>query len=190
MNVGSDGKLTQQQWIDGLAAFDGWNERLIMAAFAYFGTPHSYLDVGSGTGSMVNLARRLGVDAWGVDVLARPDDWLLTRDLREPLDLARRFDFVTSIEVAEHIPVENDVTIADTIARHVAPGGTLVFTAAHPGQGGAGHVNCRPGEYWRRMFWDRGLGYQEADTHRLALVWMAIPHPMGHLMDNLQVFRR
>ena len=56
-----------EQWIEILAPHDVENERHAMAMFAVLGQPASYLDVGSGTGAMVNLARKLGVDAYGLD---------------------------------------------------------------------------------------------------------------------------
>lgn len=183
-------RADERRWLAGLAEFDAVNERLLLGALAYLGLPASYLDLGCGTGAMVTLARRLGVDAWGVDILPHAEPWLLRRDLRQPLDLGRTFELVSTIEVAEHIPVENDATFVETVARHVAPGGTLLFTAAHPGQGGDGHVNCRPGVYWRARLSEWGLSYSSDLTYGLMHLWTVIPHAMGHLMDNLQVFKK
>jgi SAM-dependent methyltransferase len=181
---------THDEWIDLLAPMDRWNERIVMASFALLGMPRSYLDIGSGTGAMVNLARRLGVDAWGVDQLDRTEYWLLARDLRAPLDQARNYELVTCIEVAEHIPVEHDATLCDSIARHVAPGGTLVFTAAHPGQGGEEHVNLRPAAYWRTMLHGRGLSFSDALSWQVAHIWQCTRTPQVWLVDNVQVFKR
>lgn len=177
-------------WIATLAPFDSWNERVIMALFALLGMPRTYLDVGSGTGSMVNLARKIGVEAFGLDNLPRPDAWLMRVDLRYPVNLGMQFDLVTSIEVAEHIPIEFDATFCDTVARHVAPSGLLVFTAAHPGQAGEDHVNCRPATYWRRMFYDRGLAYDEQRSLRVAHMWQCTQSPAYWLTANVQVFTK
>lgn len=182
--------MNAQDWITTLAPFDTWNERVIMAAFALLGKPRAYLDIGSGTGAMVNLARKIGIPALGVDALPRPDDWLKVQDLREPFDLGGVFDLVTCIEVAEHIPIENDATLCNSIARHVAPGGWLIFTAAHPGQGGEQHVNLRPAPYWRKMFYDRGLDYSMDVSLKLAHIWQCTETPQYWLIANCQVFRK
>ena len=178
------------RWIEELAPFDSWNERMIMTAFALFGLPSSYLDVGSGTGAMVNLARKIGVDAWGVDQIPRPDSWLVTGDLSQPLDLARQFALVTCLEIAEHIAPESEAVLCDTVVRHVASSGLLVWSAAHPGQNGTGHVNCRPANYWRTQMHDRDLTYQPEASARLALLWSVIPTPQFWLAANLQIFSR
>lgn len=176
----------ERKWIEELAPLDSWNERIIMGVFAAFGLPKTYLDIGSGTGAMVNLARRLGVEAVGIDQLKRDRDYLLQMDLTRPIDLGKRFDLITSIEVAEHIPQSADGLFCDTIAAHA--GGILVFSAAHPGQGGTDHLNCRPGPYWRTEFWNRGLRWNELMTFRLAHIWDLLRTPQYWLISNVQVF--
>ena len=180
--------LHPEKWISILAKFDRWNERHIMSLFSLFGTPSDYLDVGCGTGAMVNLARRLGVDAWGIDLIPRPERHFVVTDLRHPFGLGRQFRLVTSIEVGEHIPGSFDANYADTVAKHVADGGLLIFTSAHPGQGGDEHINDRPASYWRGMFHDRGLTYQPQLSIILALAWSLIGSPMYWLPANVQVF--
>jgi SAM-dependent methyltransferase len=180
----------EQRWINGLAPFDRDNERIIMATFAYLGQPSSYLDIGCGTGAMVNLARKLGVAAHGVDILPRPEGHFTEHDLATPLDLGYVFHLVTSLEVAEHIAPEASEVYCDTVVRHVAPDGILVFSAAHPGQAGDGHVAMRPSYEWRRLLDARGLGYDEVASYRLAMVWLAIRTAHEHLPCNVQVFRR
>ena len=182
--------MDAQQWIDTLAPFDRWNERVLLALFALIGIPETYLDVGSGTGAMVNLARKLGVQALGVDQLPRPDKWLVAHDLREPLDLGCVFHLVTSIEVAEHIAPERAEVFCDTLARHVAPGGLLVFTAAHPGQGGEEHVDLQPATYWRRLLNNRGFGFDEVLSLRISSIWQSLQTPQYWLPANVQAFAR
>jgi hypothetical protein len=52
---------------------------------AWMGLPQSYLDLGSGTGAMVNMARKMGVDAYGVDLINGPEHWFIAHNLTEPL---------------------------------------------------------------------------------------------------------
>jgi SAM-dependent methyltransferase len=189
-----DGR-TEESWIAELAPWDGWNERHAMALFALIGKVHDYLDVGCGTGAMVNLARKVGILAWGVDQLPRPEDYLFEHDLRQPFSLAEHtgnsvVDLVTCFEVAEHLPPEADNIICDTIANHVRQGGLLFFSAAHPGQGGHAHIGLRPNVHWHDKFYERGLTYIPDATHAIALIWRTIPSPLTWLYANVQVFKR
>lgn len=177
------------QWIEGLAAFDRDNETVILAIFAAFGVPKSYLDVGSGDGAMVNVAEKLGVEVNGLDQLPRPNHpKLLQVDLRKLTDLGSLYDLVTSIETAEHIEPEYANVFLDTITRHARH--RVVFTAAMPGQQGHGHVNLHDAYYWREKFYRRGFDYNEPDTLRLASMLAHAHHASHHIEANLQVFTR
>lgn len=185
-------ELTSEEtrWLNGLREFDVGNRLALLALFAGFGIPNSYLDVGCGSGAMVNLARALWVDAYGVDILPHDDSHFYKHDLNLPFDLKRQFDLVTSIEVVEHIRPESEGALSDTLVRHVAPGGRLVLTAAPPGQDGDGHVNCQPKKYWRDRMETRGLKYSEVDTRRLYALWHHTHWATHWCEDNLQVFQR
>jgi hypothetical protein len=43
----------------------------------------------------------------------------------------------------------------------------IVFTAAHPGQGGMGHVNEQPPEEWAAKFESVGMTFDREATNRL-----------------------
>lgn len=44
-------------------------------------------------------------------------------ELGAPVNLERRFDWVMSIEVGEHIPVESEDIFMDNVIRHACKGG-------------------------------------------------------------------
>ena len=184
--------LTAEKWLSGLAEFDGPNRLVLLCIFSVLGIPASYLDVGSGTGVMVNTARLLGVDGWGLDILPRPQfPHLVQHDLVLPYHFGREFDLITCIETAEHVELEGADNLVDTIALHAKLGaGRIVFTAAPPGQLGAHHVNCQGAEYWRAKFYERGAGYNETLTWRLCAALATLPIPMGWVAANMQVFIR
>jgi len=202
-----------------LAPFDGWNERAFCQIVAWMGQPRSYLDLGSGTGAMVNMARKMGTEAYGVDLINGPEHWFIAHDLTQPLHLDRtetgyraadwlsrswlgddvpRFDLITCLEVAEHLPPDAHETLVDTIARHLRPkptmevdSGLVVFSAAPPGQAGEHHVGCRPAREWRAMFHERGISYRDDLTRQLAHLFGYVTGPASHwLAANLQVFDR
>lgn len=182
--------MNTEEWVKILGATDSWNERHLMVLFSIFGIPDGYFDVGSGTGAMVNLARKIGVEAFGIDQLPRTEHWLYQRDLKQPFEIPyphkRSFDLVSCIEVAEHLPPEFDSTIVDTIVRHARK--WIVFTSAHPGQGGDDHVGTRPLPHWRKLFWDRGWTFDNVMTSRVSLGWLNIQTPHYWLPNNVQVF--
>jgi SAM-dependent methyltransferase len=169
-----------------LQPFDEYNVRALYSTYALFGTPSSHLDLGSGSGAVVKTARRLGVDAVGVDVIAEAPD--IAHDLTQPLDLHRGFTIVTCIEVAEHLPPEAAQTLCATIHRHLAPRGWLVFTSALPGQAGDHHQNLIPPFEWRGLMWEAGLVWVPEVTARLALLWTQTSGSLHHLPANLQAF--
>lgn len=122
----------------------------------------SILDVGCGVGAWLaewasaGIEDYLGVDGDYVDranLLVSPEHFR-AQDLKTPLDLGRRFDLVTSFEVAEHLPEAVADQFVAGLVRHAD---VVVFSAAIPGQGGVGHVNEQWQSYWARKFTDLGL---------------------------------
>lgn len=195
-----------------LAPFDGWNERAFCQVCAWMGIPASYLDLGSGTGAMVNCARKLGSAAYGVDLINGPEGHFITHDLSEPLRInrdggiqpgmpdfqAKHFDLITCLEVAEHLPLDSHETLVETIARHLRPkpnmddaSGFVIFSAAPPGQGGEHHIGCRPATHWRGMFYEHSISYRDDLTRQLAHLFGYVTGPASHwLAANLQIYDR
>ncbi len=181
-----------------LAPFDKINEGAFMALWATItlahGMPETYLDLGSGTGAMVNMARKIGIEAYGVDVINGPEDWFIHHDLTRPLEMERMtrgsamFDLITCLEVAEHLPKTAENVLVETISRHLNQGGILVFSAALPGQSGEHHVNLRPPWYWRDLCYEAGVSYRADYTGRLSHLWSLIAGPAMWLWANVQVF--
>ena len=192
-----------------LAPFDGWNERAFCQVVAWMGIPRTYLDLGSGTGAMVNCARKLSSDAYGVDLINGPEGHFIYHDLTRPLrlehgrhdnglpdHLAQQFDLITCLEVAEHLPLDAHETLVDTIARHLRAkpnmddeSGYVLFSAAPPGQHGEHHIGNRSAVEWRSMFYEVGLSYRDDYTRQLACLFGWVTGPASHwLAANLMVF--
>jgi SAM-dependent methyltransferase len=124
-------------------------------------SPRSMVDVGCGSGAWLAEAARLGVDDYlGVDgytpeeALRIPADRFLLRDLTEPLRIERRFDLVTCLEVAEHLPAAAADVLVSSLARL---GPAVLFSAAVPQQGGDRHLNEQWPDYWAELFAAHGL---------------------------------
>lgn len=123
-------------------------------------SPTSVVDVGCGTGLFLEEFEQRGVDTiLGLDgpatkAVFRPDGSNFHAvDLTGPVELNRRFDLALCLEVAEHLPVESADCLVKTLT-DLAP--LVLFSAAHPDQGGQGHVNERWPVYWYRRFAQHG----------------------------------
>jgi SAM-dependent methyltransferase len=169
--------------------------RFADAILAEFPTATSIADVGCGSGAYAaeflrrtlrtvacersprgrRYAQRQGLDCQFFD-LAVPD--VEIRGL--PVDLA------FSLEVAEHIPA----SLADAFVVFLTRASdTVALTAAPPGQGGQGHINEQPQEYWIAKFHQRGFQHDAAASGRIAEALRAAG-AARYLSANMMVFRR
>ncbi len=129
-------------------------------------SPSSVLDVGCGVGPWIQAWMQLGVnDVLGIDgpyvsaeQLLVPAHNYLAADLTKPLDLGRRFDLVSCLEVAEHLDAAHATTLLDSLTRH---GDVVLFSAAIPGQPGTHHVNCAWPSHWVELFGAKGWDVQD-----------------------------
>ncbi len=88
----------------------------------------------------------------------------MAADLAVPFSLGRRFDLAQCLEVAEHLPASRSASLVADLTAHAD---AILFSAAPPGQGGAGHINERPYAVWQALFAQHG--YVACDYLRPAL---------------------
>jgi 2-polyprenyl-3-methyl-5-hydroxy-6-metoxy-1,4-benzoquinol methylase len=160
--------------------------RCLQEVFNLLGVPNSMLDVGCGPGALIKYARSLGIDAVGFDICGGKG--VIQADLTEELDWRFPAELVVCWEVAEHLPEEAADVLVGTLVRLVAPGGRLVFTAAVPGQTGAGHINEQPLVYWREKLLSKGLSYSRVETMRVRAAWGLVAGRCQWYPNNVQVF--
>ncbi|XP_042865291.1 uncharacterized protein LOC122248930 isoform X2 [Penaeus japonicus] len=103
-------------------------------------------------------------------------------DLADPVDLQRRFDWVMSIEVGEHIPAKAEDVFMDNLVTHACKG--VVLSWAVPGQGGHNHVNTRSNDYIKSKMADKGLVADEESQNRIR---QAVN--ISWFKDTIMVFR-
>jgi SAM-dependent methyltransferase len=168
---------------------------MVQAVQLGFPLARRMIDVGCGTGTFLASFRQAGFDVVGVEYSAR----LRARCARKglvvhPFDLSQGtlpppgapFDFALSTEVAEHIPPQ----YADAMVAYLCQlSDVIVFTAAPPGQGGTGHVNEQPRQYWIEKFAAHGMVLNEPTTAAMAGHLQSSP-ALQFLHGNLSVFRR
>jgi len=120
--------------------------------------PRTIIDFGCGCGHFANrIALYSGGEAIGFngDIPDNAEIEIIKRDLSEYIRTIEG-DLVISLEVAEHIEESKADIFIDTLTLH---GNRILFSAATPGQGGIGHVNEQPHEYWHEKFKQRGYKY-------------------------------
>jgi len=130
------------------------------------------VDFGCGTGVYVRELRTRRVDATGYEygesarLIAREQLGvdLLPFDLREFATPGRSFDLALSLEVAEHLIPELGDRLVEVCCA-AAP--RVIFSAAHPGQPGQGHIHLQPKSFWIERFARRGFRFDVARTQSL-----------------------
>lgn len=140
--------------------------------------PKTAIDVGCGTGALLEALRSRGVTVCGLEYSKAG----LRRCAVRNLDVSRfdiendsylrngTFDVAISMEVAEHLPgrvAERYIDLLTRLSRDV------VFTAAPVGQGGEDHVNEQPPEYWIEKYAKRGFRLNNEASTRWAANWKA-----------------
>jgi hypothetical protein len=190
-----DPTIYDAEWFHGLAWQHPWIQKLMGFLVGVLGPFESSLDLGAGDGYWSYVLWEMGCEAYAIEVseLARevmPEQVsVFVHDLCLPLNLRRRYDLVLCIEVAEHLPPEAADTLCDTIAHHC--GRYVLFTAAPPGQGGHGHLNCQPPKYWIDKLTQRGLVYLEDWSQYTQQAWKNIlSETMPWLPRNVMIFYR
>lgn len=122
--------------------------QFIVNATSGMGGVRSMLDVGCGPGGMVDLARKLGIQSFGVDgdtTINRGTLPVFIHDFTTgPVPLKRTFDLCWSVEFVEHV----EEKYMDNFIQAFQACRFLMMTYAYPGQGGHHHVNEQDTPYW------------------------------------------
>jgi len=149
-------------WFEGMAEWAGGSAAVVAPLLCELFEPRSVVDVGCGTGVWLAEFLRHGVEeVHGVDgPWVDPAQLSIDAACFAPIDLSRpprgvdrRFDLVTSFEVAEHLPAESAAPFVEYLT---GLGEVVAFSAAIPSQGGTNHLNEQWPGYWSALFADRG----------------------------------
>jgi glycosyltransferase involved in cell wall biosynthesis len=150
--------------------------------------PGTVLDIGCGPGTYVDALHTFGIQARGIDVDDRVSgkEHLKYQSLFDLTD-ADSADTVVCLEVAEHIEEVQADLVAAQVAGCVKK--TLIWTAALPGQGGIGHINCQPREYWDKRLTAQGLVRNHELENKMLEFIVQGPH-MVWFRNNVMLFDR
>lgn len=148
--------------------------------------PNMVLDIGCGPGHFVESMIDIGINAVGIDIdmRIRNKPHLFVDDILSTKFVA---DTCICLEVVEHIDAVYADDIIDKISTMFTD--TLIFTAAVPGQGGVGHINCQLPEYWELKF-NRNELYRNTLMEKVIRDWCVQGRYMGWFYNNLQVYTK
>lgn len=150
------------------------------------------IDVGCGTGALLEAFRNLGCDVRGLEYSEAGLEYCRRRRLsvqkfnieKDAVDVAGRRDVAVSFEVAEHLPLRSAGRFVELLCG-LSP--RIVMSAATPGQGGRGHINEQRHAYWIEKFETRGHRFNAEISRRFADEWKAAG--VSHwYSDNVMVF--
>jgi len=138
-----------------------WRAKAVCDAICKVLDPKSVIDAGCAVGDLIKEFDKRKIMCYGIEgtdnvvpYLLVPKDKVFIKDLRLPLNLGLSFDLAICLEVAEHI----DEECADQFVENLTNlSKRVLISAAPPGQGGHGHVNCQPYTYWVFKFVNRGF---------------------------------
>jgi SAM-dependent methyltransferase len=141
-------RLYSQRWRDQIRSGVQSSAAALVTVLHDRYQPASVVDAGCGEGWFsrefeARGARTVGVDGSWVDGATHVDF------TAPPYPDLGRFDLALCLEVAEHIEAARAIDLVGWLVQ-LAP--VVVFSAAIPGQGGQGHVNEQPPEWWRDLF--------------------------------------
>jgi SAM-dependent methyltransferase len=157
--------------------------------------PQTLVDVGCGTGALLEAICQRGVSAEGLEYADAGRAMCQKRGLK-----VRRFNILTdpipqdvqgkgvamSFEVAEHLPESGADKFVDLLC---AFSNVVVCSAATPGQGGTEHINEQPHEYWIDKFRARGFEFDRALSETWRSTWES-KKVARFYSANVMVFRK
>ena len=142
--------------------------------------PISVVDVGCGRGVMLQAFGRCECVLQGFEAplpikFLIPEGLVTKVDLRNPIALRKIAqttpDVMLNLEVCEHLPKKDAEALikamCDSSATHI------VFSGACVGQGGTGHINEQPREYWGNQFIKNGRKFRGDIIERISMEWYA-----------------
>jgi len=150
--------------------------------------PLEVLDIGCGPGIYVRALIDQGINAIGIDIDPRikNKEYIYQESVFET---KRKSELVICLEVAEHIAAIDSDALISSVVNCLKPGARLIWSAAKPGQGGVGHINCRPKEFWENKFLKAGLIRNET-VETLMIDHIKNGYHMGWFIQNAMIFER
>jgi len=154
--------------------------------------PRSVVDMGCANGLYLKPFLEMGKWVLGYELSEDshegsliPKNRIIITDVTKNMEPAFA-DLAICLEVLEHIPENKGFAAIKNLTQM---SDRIIFTAAIPGQGGNGHINCQPKAYWQGMF--AALGFSRRVVHEDYILYrIRQGYHMGWFTQNLIVLER
>jgi len=147
---------------------------------------NSMIDFGCGVGTWLRAAEALGVKElegyegeWAREHITGKALNIHFQDFESAFKVNNQFDLAISLEVAEHLTPKAGHMLIKTMC---TTSKVILFSAAIPGQGGVGHINEQPQNYWLEIF--SKFGFQPLDFIR-PRIWDNANIPLWYKQNAL-----
>ena len=104
-------------------------------------------------------------------------------DLSVPIYHLNVYDWIISLEVAEHIPAQFESIYINNLVKHAKEG--IILSWAKEGQGGHSHVNNKNADYVINLMKSKNFSHDLQSSNNLKL-----KSSLPWFKDNINVFRR
>ncbi|MES1220208.1 MAG: methyltransferase domain-containing protein [Bacteroidota bacterium] len=157
----SEGKFYGNKFFKELSSGSYISAKNIVPEIIRLTKPNSIIDVGCGMGAWLKAFSENGInDFVGIDgeyvnenELLISKEKFIRHDLKNPVELNKKFDLCVSLEVAEHLPASSAEAFVESL---IKLSDVIVFSAAIPNQLGTYHINEQYPEYWANIFFNKG----------------------------------
>lgn len=147
-------------------------------------------DYGCGPGIYVNSMRKLGIDAYGYDIDSRiPNDSHFFKKNILDDDFNDKCNAAVCLEVLEHIEEADSIRFMQKMLSSIEDDGYLIFSAAVPNQGGDGHINCKPKQFWEDKIVNSGFVRVVAEEKEVLDIVKSNQY-MGWFANNFMLFKK
>jgi len=186
--------IYNQQYFDEVVEVSAVQSAAVMAkSIVEHFHPNSVIDVGCGTGALLQAFGELGCKVQGLEYSDAAISYCRKRGIPvKKFKIGKdhygnsEYDAAVSFEVAEHLPG----WVADRYVHllcSLAP--LVIMSAAPPGQSGTDHINEQPRSYWIEKFVERGYYFDLHSSAWLSSEWSAAAAASWY-SNNVLVLRR